>query len=163
MADNHVKVKIPAGIHTGSKLRSIGSGEAGVNGGEAGDLYVVIHIHEHDLFERDGDDLLSELPIKFTLAALGGSIEVPTLRGKAALRIPAGTQSGTIFRLKGSGLPHLRGGKVGDQLVRVEIEVPKKLSAVEREKLEAFAEASGDLKQPTTEGFLKKAKRFFER
>ena len=162
MEEHRLKVRIPAGVHTGSKLRSAGSGEAGVGGGAAGDLYVLIHIKDHAVFEREGEDLLCELPVKYTLAALGGTVEVPTLHSKASLKIPAGTQSGTIFRLKGHGMPHLRGHAVGDQLIRVEIEVPKKLTAEQREKLEAFAIACGDAEAPIAEGFLKKAKRFFD-
>ena len=157
-----VKVKIPAGVDTGSKLRSQGKGEAGINGGPSGDLYVVIHVKEHEIFERSGHDLYCEIPIKFTLAALGGTIEVPTLQGKGSLKIPAGTQSGTVFRLRGTGVPHLRGGGRGDQMVRVNIEVPKKLNNDQRKKLEDFAEACGDAGNPLEEGFLNKAKKFFD-
>jgi len=163
MQEHRVKVKIPAGVHTGSKLRSIGNGEAGLQGGTAGDLYVVLHIRPHDLFERDGDDLLCELPIKFTLAALGGSIEVPTLKGKASLKIPPGTQPGTVFRIKGHGMPHLKNHHTGDQLIRIDLEVPKKLTSTQREKLEAFAIACGDAQSSVEEGLLKKAKKFFDR
>lgn len=162
MEEHRLKVKVPAGVFTGSKLRSIGHGEMGIGGGAAGDLYVVIHIKDHALFERDNNDLLCELPIKFTLAALGGTVEVPTLHGKATLKVPAGTQSGTVFRLKGHGMPHLKGHQVGDQLVRVEIEVPKKLTTAQRERLEAYAITSGDAEKPVSEGFLKKAKRLFD-
>jgi molecular chaperone DnaJ len=157
-----VKVRIPAGVDTGSKLRSQGKGEAGSNGGPAGDLYIVIHVKEHEIFERSGNDLYCEIPIKFTLAALGGTIEVPTLQGKGSLKIPAGTQSGTVFRLRNTGIPDLRGGNRGDQMVRVTIEVPKKLSSDQKHKLEAFAEACGDAGNPVEEGFLNKAKKFFE-
>lgn len=157
-----VKVKIPAGVDTGSKLRSQGKGESGSNGGPSGDLYVVIHVKEHEIFERSGHDLYCEIPIKFTLAALGGTIEVPTLQGKGSLKIPAGTQSGTVFRLRGTGVPHLRGGGRGDQMVRVNIEVPKKLNNDQRKKLEDFAEACGDAGNPVEEGFLNKAKKFFD-
>jgi len=158
-----LKVKIPSGVETGSKLRSGGSGDAGVRGGPAGDLYIVVHVKEHDIFERDGDDLICIVPIKFTLAALGGAVDVPTLTGKVSLKIPAGTQTGTVFRLRGHGMPHLRGHRKGDQLVRVEVEVPKKLSSKQREALEAFAIACGDADNPTSESFLKKAKRFFDK
>ncbi|MFW6217943.1 MAG: molecular chaperone DnaJ, partial [Verrucomicrobiota bacterium] len=118
-----VKVRIPAGVSTGSKLRSAGKGEAGQMGGQAGDLYIIVHVKEHELFERQGDDLFCEVPIKFTLAALGGSIKVPTLFGKGSLKIPPGTQTGTTFRLRGQGVPHLRGGGSGDLLIRVQVEV----------------------------------------
>lgn len=159
---SRLKVRIPAGVDTGSKLRSSGNGEAGPQGGGYGDLYVVIHVKEHDLFERHDDDLFCVIPIKFTLAALGGTIEVPTLTGRASLKIPAGTASGTLFRLKGRGMPSLRGHHHGDQLVRVEIDVPTKLTGEQREKLEAFALACGDAEKPVSENFFEKAKRFFE-
>ncbi len=157
-----VKLNIPPGVETGSKLRSSGNGEAGSLGGVSGDLYVVIHLREHDIFERHGDDLFCEIPIKFTLAVLGGTIDLPTLSGKASLKIPAGTQSGTTFRLRDHGVTNLRSGRKGDQLVRVQIEVPLKLKADQRNKLEDFAVACGDAENPVGESFLKKAKRFFE-
>ena len=156
-----IKVKIPPGVDTGNKLRSSGNGEAGVMSGEAGDLYIVVHVKEHDVFERQGDDLFCEIPIKFTLATLGGTIQVPTMAGKATLKIPAGTQSGTTFRLKGRGMPHLRGGSHGDQLIRVQVEVPDSLSAEQRQILEEFARVSGDPDQPMSKGFFEKAKKFF--
>src|ERR1017187_4433731 len=108
-----LNLRIPAGVDTGSRLRSAGNGEAGAAGGTAGDLYVVLTVKEHELFELQGDDLFCEIPIKFTLATLGGSIEVPTLSGKASLKIPTGTQSGTTFRLRDRGMPSLRGGRHG--------------------------------------------------
>ena len=156
-----LNVRVPPGVETGSKLRSVGNGEAGVNGGPAGDLYIVIHVKEHEVFERQGDDLFCEIPIKFTLAALGGTIEVPTLSGKASLKIPTGTQSGTTFRLKERGLPGLRSGQFGDQLVRVQVEVPTHLTADQRKKLEDFALASGDADEPVGRSFFEKAKKFF--
>ena len=153
-----VKVRIPTGVHTGSKLRSAGKGEAGQSGGPAGDLYIVIHVKEHDLFERHEDDLYCELPIKFTLAALGGAIDVPTLFGKGNLKIPSGTQSGTTFRLRGQGMPHLRGKGQGDLLVRVHVEVPTKLNSSQKKILVDFAEASGD---PAAESSGGKKRKFF--
>jgi molecular chaperone DnaJ len=156
-----INVKIPPGVDTGNKLRSSGNGEAGAMGGEAGDLYIVVHIKDHDVFERQGDDLFCEIPIKFTLATLGGTIQVPTMEGKATLKIPAGTQSGTTFRLKGRGMPHLRGGSHGDQLIRVQVEVPDSLSSEQRRILEEFAKVSGDTDQPMSKGFFEKAKKFF--
>ncbi|MDB6166064.1 MAG: dnaJ, partial [Lacunisphaera sp.] len=134
---------------------------AGVMGGEAGDLYIVVHVRENDVFERQGDDLFCEIPIKFTLATLGGTIHVPTLQGKAALKIPAGTQSGTTFRLKGRGMPHLRGGAHGDQLIRAQVEVPTGLSSEQRKILEEFARVSGDGDEPIAKSFFDKAKKFF--
>jgi len=124
-------------------------------------LYVVISVKEHELFERQGDNLQCEIPIKFTLATMGGSIEVPTLSGKAVLKIPAGTQSGTTFRLKDKGMPNLRGGRHGDQLVKVQVEVPTSLSAEQRKLLEEFAKISGDASEPTSKSFFEKAKKFF--
>ncbi|MGC4072140.1 MAG: molecular chaperone DnaJ [Nibricoccus sp.] len=156
-----LNVRIPPGVDTGSRLRSVGNGEAGMAGGQAGDLYIVISVAEHEIFERQNDDLFCEIPIKFTLATLGGSIEVPTLSGKASLKIPVGTQSGTTFRLKGKGMPSLRGGSHGDQLVRVHVEVPTSLSPEQRKKLEEFAQLSGDANEPMAKSFFEKAKKFF--
>lgn len=161
MESSTVKVRVPAGVHTGSKLRSSGKGEAGHMGGQAGDLYIVIHVAEHELFERHDDDLFCEVPIKFTLAALGGSIQVPTLFGKGSLKIPEGTQTGTTFRLRGQGMPQLRGGAKGDLLIRVQVEVPTKLSKEQKAQLEAYAEACGDPANPVSESFVDKAKKFF--
>ena len=156
-----LNVRIPPGVDTGSRLRSAGNGEAGVAGGRPGDLYIVLTVKEHELFERQGDDLFCEIPIKFTLATLGGSIEVPTLAGKASLKLPAGTQSGTTFRLRDRGMPALRGGRHGDQLVRVHVEVPTSLDAEQRRILEEFARVSGDAHEPVSRKFFEKAKKFF--
>jgi molecular chaperone DnaJ len=156
-----LKVKIPAGVDSGARLRSAGKGEAGIQGAASGDLYIVLHIQEHDLFERHGDDLFCEIPIKFTLATLGGTLSVPTLTGKGTLKIPPGTQSGTVFRMRGLGIPNLRTGNKGDQLIKVDIEVPKKLNAEQRKVLEEFAELSGDPANPMSDSFFEKAKRFF--
>lgn len=157
-----VKLNIPAGVDSGSRLRSRGNGNAGQQGGPYGDLYVTLHVAQHEIFERHGDDLHCLIPIKFTLAALGGSIEVPTLSGRAALKIPSGTQGGTKFRLRGKGMPNLRGGQPGDQIVHVEIEVPKKLSGEKKKALEHFAEVCGDADEPVEKGFFDKAKKWFE-
>jgi molecular chaperone DnaJ len=157
-----INVRIPAGVDTGSRLRSVGNGEAGVAGGEAGDLYIVLSVRDHELFERQGDDLFCEIPIKFTLATLGGTIEVPTLFGRASLKLPAGTQSGTTYRLRGKGMPSLRNrGDQGDQLVRVHVEVPQSLTAEQRRILEQFAQVSGDAENPTSKSWFEKAKKFF--
>jgi molecular chaperone DnaJ len=156
-----LNVRIPPGVDNGSRLRSSGNGEAGVAGGATGDLYIVLSVKEHELFERHGDDLFCEIPIKFTLATLGGSIEVPTLFGKGSLKIPAGTQSGTTFRLRDKGMPSLRGGRQGDQLVRVHVEVPQSLTSEQRKILEDFARVSGDAAEPTSKSFFEKAKKFF--
>jgi molecular chaperone DnaJ len=156
-----LKVRIPAGIEDGSRLRSSGNGEAGGRGGPSGDLYVVVHIQPHDIFERHGDDLLCEVPISFPTAALGGEIEVPTLSGPARLKIPAGSQSGTLFRFRGKGLPNVHGHGHGDQHVRVMVEVPAHLSRAQREKLEEFSGIAHEDSYPQLKSFLEKAKRFF--
>lgn len=156
-----INVRIPAGVDSGSRLRSAGNGEAGLAGGQPGDLYIVISVKEHELFERHGDDLFCEIPIKFTLATLGGSIEVPTLFGKAQLKLPASTQSGTTFRLRGKGMPQLRGGGQGDQLVRVHVEVPTQLTGEQRRALEEFARVCGDADEPVARSWFEKAKKFF--
>ena len=156
-----LNVRIPPGVDTGSRLRSSGNGEAGLSGGQPGDLYIVLSVKEHELFERQGEDLFCEIPIKFTLATLGGTIEVPTLSGKASLKIPGATQSGTTFRLRGKGVPSLRGGAQGDQLVRVHVEVPTALTSEQRRMLEDFARVSGDANEPTSRTFFDKAKKFF--
>jgi molecular chaperone DnaJ len=156
-----LSVRIPPGVETGSRLRSTGNGEAAAAGGTPGDLYIVLAVKEHELFERRGDDLFCDIPIKFTLATLGGSIEVPTLSGKASLKIPTGTQSGTTFRLRDRGMPSLRGGRQGDQLVRVHVEVPASLGPEQRRILEEFARVSGDAQEPTSRKFFEKAKKFF--
>ncbi|HEX2855015.1 MAG TPA: molecular chaperone DnaJ, partial [Opitutaceae bacterium] len=156
-----INVRIPPGVETGSRLRSVGNGEAGLAGGAAGDLYIVLTVKDHELFERQDDNLFCEIPIKFTLASLGGTIEVPTLFGKASLKIPVGTQSGTTFRLREKGMPSLRGGRQGDQLVRVHVEVPQSLTPEQRKLLEDFARISGDAAEPTSKTFFEKAKKFF--
>jgi molecular chaperone DnaJ len=157
-----VHMKIPPGVDTGTRLRSHGNGEDGVASGSAGDLYVDISVADHEIFQRQGDDLFCEMPIKFTLAALGGSIEVPTLFGKGSLKIPDGTQTGKIFRIKGQGMPNLRyKNSNGDLLVRVQVEVPVSLSSEQRKKLEEYAQAMGDPVEPGSKGFFDKAKKFF--
>ena len=157
-----VNVRIPAGVDTGTRLRSAGNGESGLAGGQTGDLYIVLNVKQHELFERQDDDLFCEIPIKFTLAALGGTLEVPTLFGKATVKIPSGTQSGTTFRLRGKGMPSLRQrGAQGDQLVRVHVEVPTKLSGEQERMLKEFAKESGDADHPTSESWFAKAKKFF--
>lgn len=157
-----VNVRIPPGVDTGTRLRSSGNGEAGLAGGQNGDLYIVINVRQHELFERQDDDLFCEIPIKFTLAALGGVLEVPTLSGKATLKVPPGTQSGTTFRLRGKGMPSLRSrGHTGDQLVRVHVEVPTKLNSEEEKILKEFARVCGDAEHPTGASWFEKAKKFF--
>ena len=156
-----IKLKIPPGIEDGSRLRSTGNGEAGIRGGPSGDLYVVIHIKEHEIFEREEANLFCDAPISFAIAALGGELNVPTLHGEAKVPIPAGTQSGTVFKMRGKGMPILNTGGHGDLHVRVTIAVPHKLTAEQRKKLEEFAELLGDEVPPPHKSFLERAKEFF--
>lgn len=157
-----IKVRIPPGVDDGMRLRLAGEGEAGVAGGPPGDLYVVIRLRPNPFFERDGTDLLCEVPVPFTQAALGAEIEVPTLEGKVKMRIPEGTQPGKVLRLRGKGVPALGSRTRGDQLVRVFVEVPNKLTDRQRELLEQLAEESGTEATPVTRGFLEKLKDLFE-
>lgn len=161
VGETSVSVRIPPGVDTGTKLRSSGNGSVGRRGAAAGDLYVVVSVEEHELFERDGDDLACTVPVKFSVATLGGKIVVPKLRGKANLTVPAGTQGGTVFRLRGEGMPHLRGSGSGDLLVRVDIDVPKKITDAQKKALQAYAEACGDDAAPVSESWRHKFKRFF--
>ena len=143
-----VKLDIPKGVYTGARLRKAGAGNAGYNGGQPGDLYVVIYVGANPRFEREGDDLYTNIRIKFTMAALGGTVEVDTLTGKASLKIPAGTQPGALLRLREQGMPSLRGGRNGDLYVRINLEVPTKMTDDQRKKLEEFAIACGDANNP---------------
>jgi molecular chaperone DnaJ len=156
-----IKLRIPAGIGEGSRLRSSGNGDSGFRGGPAGDLYVVIHIKKHEVFEREDNDLFCEIPVAYAKATLGGELMVPTMEGKASLKVPPGTQSGTVFRLRGKGMPVLNRGIKGDLLVTIQVEVPTNLNAEQKEKLKAFADSCGDQNTPMSEGFFEKAKRFF--
>ncbi|MGN1400742.1 MAG: molecular chaperone DnaJ [Bacillus sp. (in: firmicutes)] len=157
-----INIKIPAGIDDGQQLRVAGQGEPGINGGPAGDLYVVFHVKEHDFFERDGDDVYCEVPLTFVQAALGDEIQVPTLHGKVQLKIPAGTQTGTKFRLRGKGIPNVRGYGQGDQHIIVKIITPKKLTDKQRDLLKEFAAASGENTDEHEESIFKKMKRAFK-
>ncbi len=151
-----LKVKIPAGIESGQQLRLSGEGEAGERGAPPGDLYVVIHIKPHRIFERSDNDLLCQLPISFTQAALGAEIEVPTLLGKASLTIKKGTQTHALFKIQGEGLPSLRGGRQGDLIVQVIVQVPKKFSRKQETLLREFAELSGEKVSEKSEGFFQR-------
>jgi molecular chaperone DnaJ len=159
---SRIKLKIPAGIGEGSRLRSSRNGEAGIRGGPPGDLYVVIHIKEHKIFQREGDDLYCEVPIPFSVAALGGEVDIPTLEGKAYLKVPAGTQSGQLFQLRGKGIPNIDGRDRGDLLARLIVEVPSRLNAEQRRKLEEFAALCGDENTPLRKSFFERAKEFFK-
>src|SRR5215468_7981275 len=135
-----ITLRIPAGVDTGSRLRSAGNGEAGRRGGPAGDLYVVLHVQPHAIFQRDGDDLLCEVPVSFVQAALGAEIEVPTLDGKTHIKVPPGTQPGAVFRLKGKGIKNVQGFGSGVLHIRVIVEVPSHLNHAQKAKLQEFAE-----------------------
>lgn len=157
--ERKIEIKIPAGVDSGSRLRVPGEGEAGIRGGGPGDLYVFIHVRPHKIFTRQDNDLICEVPLNFVQAALGGELEVPTLDGKANLRIPAGTQPGAVFRLRGKGIPSLRGFGKGDQLVRVKIEVPRRLNARQKKILREFAVASGlEISEQEGKGFFDRVK-----
>lgn len=158
---SRVKIKVPAGIDSESRLRSSGGGEAGLRSGPAGDLYVVIHIKEHDVFVRDGMDLRCEVPLPFTTAALGGEIRVPTLQGSVNLKIPAGTQSGAVFRVRGQGMPGLHSSARGDILTHAQVEVPTRLNHEQREALVKFSELCGEDNSPIHKGFYERLKDLF--
>ncbi len=158
---SRIKLKIPAGIAEGSRLRSSHNGEAGIRGGPPGDLYVVIHVKEHEIFQREDDNLYCEVPVPFTLAALGGEIAVPTLEGKANLKVPAGTQSGQIFKMRDKGITNVDGRRRGDLLARLIVEVPTSLNADQRQKLAEFAELCGEENTPMHKSFFDRAKQFF--
>ncbi len=160
--EKKIKIHIPPGANTGTRLRVANEGEGGLRGGRNGDLYVIIHVRPHEIFQRDGSDLLCEIPIDFPTATLGGVIEVPTVSGKTKMKIPEGTQNGTIMRLRGKGMPSLRGGTRGDQHIKILVEVPKRLNKKQKELLNEFSKAmpSGQ-NHPLQESFFKKAKSFF--
>lgn len=153
-----LQVKVPAGIDNGQRLRMEGEGEAGERGGPPGDLYVFIHVRPHEFFEREGEHVLCEVPITFAQAALGAEIEVPTLRGRAVLKIPEGTQTGTTFRMRGEGIPRLRGVGRGDQLVTVKVVTPRRLTERQRELLEALAEEESAAGAAASRGFFERVK-----
>ena len=157
-----LKIHIPPGVDTGSRLRVAHEGEGGTGGGEQGDLYVVIHVRPHPVFQREGDDIICSLPVDFPTAAMGGVVEVPTITGKTKMKIPPGTQNGTIMRLRGKGVPSLRGGGRGDQHVEIVVEVPKNLSKRQKELLREYADASTKANHPMISAFLDKAKKFFK-
>jgi len=157
-----IKLRIPAGVDTGSRLRSSGNGEAGLRNGPPGDLYVILHVQPHDVFQREGEDLLCEVPVSFVQAVLGAEIDVPTLEGKSAIHIPAGTQPGTMFRLKGKGIKNLQGYGHGDLHVRINVEVPTHLSAAQKAKLQEFSELCNGNESPLRQSFFEKAKNLFQ-
>jgi molecular chaperone DnaJ len=161
-----LNVKIPAGVDTGDRIRLSGEGEAGDMGAPTGDLYVQVHVKEHNIFERDGSNLYCEVPVSFAMAALGGEVEVPTLDGRVSLKVPEETQSGRMFRMRGKGVKSVRGGAIGDLLVKLVVETPVKLSARQKELLKEFEESCGgeaaSKHKPKSEGFFSGVKKFFD-
>ncbi|MDZ5712220.1 molecular chaperone DnaJ [Jeotgalibacillus haloalkalitolerans] len=157
-----IHVKIPAGVDDGQQMRVAGQGEPGVNGGPPGDLYVVFRVRPHEIFEREGDDIFLDMPITFVQAALGDELEVPTVHGKVKWKLPAGTQSGTAFRLKGKGVKNVHGYGQGDQHIRVKVITPKKLTDRQKTLLREFAEISGDVPDEQHDNFFEKVKRAFK-
>jgi molecular chaperone DnaJ len=164
--DRKLAVKIPAGVDSGDRIRLSGEGEAGPSGAPAGDLYVEVHVREHAIFQREHDDLYCEVPIRFSQAALGAEMEVPTLGGEAVIKIPAETQTGKLFRLRGKGVRNVRNGHVGDLICKVVVETPVKLNKQQRDLLEQFETSFGDdvrSHTPRASSWLDGVKQFWER
>ncbi len=160
--DRSLSVNIPAGVETGTRIRLAGEGEAGLRGGPAGDLYIFIEVADHALFQRDGNTLYCRVPVSMTSAAMGGDIEIPTIDGgRSRVKIPAGSQSGRQMRLRGKGMPSLRGGGAGDMLIELAVETPVNLTSKQRELLREFEKLSEE-SNPESTGFLKKMKSFWE-
>ena len=160
-----LNVKIPAGVDTGDRIRLSGEGEAGENGAPPGDLYVQVHVREHDIFKRDGNNLYCEVPLSFTTAALGGELEVPTLDGKVKLKISPETQTGRMFRLRGKGVKSVRSGAMGDLMCKVVVETPVNLSSRQKELLQELEESMGKASSkhsPKAQGFFDGVKKFFD-
>ncbi|QLK87190.1 molecular chaperone DnaJ [Arsenophonus endosymbiont of Aphis craccivora] len=161
-----LSVKIPPGVNTGDRIRLNGEGEAGENGAPAGDLYVQVNVARHAIFERDGNNLYCEVPINFAIAALGGEIDVPTLDGRVSLKIPAETQTGKIFRMKGKGVKPVRGGMTGDLMCLILVETPVKLNEKQKALLKEFGESlngeSDGRNSPRSKSFLDSVKKFFD-
>jgi molecular chaperone DnaJ len=161
-----LSVKIPPGVDNGDRIRLAGEGEAGMTGASPGDLYVEVRVRPHRIFERDGDDIYCEVPVPFTMAALGGELEIPTLAGQVKLKIPAETQTGRMFRLKGKGVKSVRSHHVGDLMCRIVLETPVKLSRQQKQLLQEFEDAYKDDNtehNPRTETWLSSVREFFER
>ncbi len=164
--DKTLAVKVPPGVDTGDRIRLSGEGEAGQNGGPAGDLYVDIRVRKHPIFERDGANLSCQVPVSFATAALGGTVDVPTLDGEVSLKIPAETQSGRVFRLRGKGVKPVRGNSLGDLYCAVDVETPVKLTGKQKELLQKFNEAvvaGGNRHRPRSSSWADGVKRFFDR
>jgi molecular chaperone DnaJ len=156
-----ITIKIPPGVDTGVRLRSSGNGEAGIHGGAPGDLHIVLHVQPHEIFQRDGDDLLCEVPISFAQAALGAEMEVPTLGAPVTVKIPAGTQNGAVFRLKGRGVKNVQGYGQGDLLARVQVEIPTHLNPEQKARLEEFARLCDETVHPLSKSFFDRARGLF--
>ncbi len=156
-----VTVDVPAGVETGSRLRMAGEGQAGENGGPAGDLYIIINVKDHELFERQRNNVICEFPISFIQAALGDEVKVPTLDGKVKFKIPEGTQPGETFRLKNKGIPYLKRRGRGDQLIKVKVVIPEKLDNEQKELLQKLAKMSGEEINPEQKNFFDKIKNIF--
>ena len=156
-----LSVKVPPGVEAGSRLRLTGEGEAGTEGGPPGDLYIVITVREHPFFVREGNDVICTIPLSFVQAALGSRMEVPTLRGNVSLNIPPGTQPGSMLRIKGKGIPDLRGYGTGDQIVQIDVQIPKKLTPKQKELLEEYAKISGEDINAGSGSFFQKVKDIF--
>jgi molecular chaperone DnaJ len=160
--DRSLSVNIPAGVETGTRIRLAGEGEAGMRGGPSGDLYIFIEVGEHELFERDGPNLFCRVPVSMSKAALGGSIEVPTIDGgRGRVQIPGGSQSGRQMRLRGKGMPPLRGGGSGDMIIELAVETPVNLTARQKELLEEFDELSSE-NNPESSSFFSSVKSFWD-
>ncbi|MGF1761086.1 molecular chaperone DnaJ [Photobacterium sagamiensis] len=161
-----LSVKIPAGVDTGDRIRLSGEGEAGEFGAPAGDLYVQVHVAEHAIFERDGNNLYCEVPVSFTMAAIGGEVEVPTLDGRVNLKVPSETQTGRMFRMRSRGVKSVRGGAVGDLICKLVVETPVNLSSRQKELLQELEESFGgkaaSKHKPKSEGFFDGVKKFFD-
>jgi molecular chaperone DnaJ len=156
-----VNIKIPAGVHEGLGIRVAGEGEPGRNGGPYGDLYCYVKVKPHEFLQRNGSDLIAVVPISFTQAALGATIDVPSLNGTRGLKIPAGTQYGSVFRIKGQGLPDMRTRRTGDELVQITIETPTRLNTRQEELLREFAKTENKTVSPQSKGFFEKLKQYF--
>jgi molecular chaperone DnaJ len=162
MKKRTLEVKVPAGVEDGMRMRYASQGEPGYFGGPAGDLYVVLHVKEHAFFQREGRDLMCSIPISYPQAALGAEIEIPTLEGTHKLKVPDGTQSGTVFRIKGKGVPVLNGHGKGDLMVEVRVQVPTKLTKRQKELLQELSESTAVDNRPTRDpGIMSKVKEFF--
>jgi molecular chaperone DnaJ len=157
----NIKVSLPAGVNTGNKLRLQGEGNSGYKGGPYGDLYIEVRVEDHEVFSRDGNDILCDIPIPFVLSALGGEIEVPAVDGSASLKIPEGTQNGTVFKFKGKGFPDVYTKRKGDQHVIVNIEVPTHLNSKQKELLREFESITTGKNNPQTKSFMDQLKNFF--